>query len=129
MVASGAGLGFVLPIARRHIKQPPPLRTGSAALVGRSAHVLEEVTMHGGRVRIGGVVARTCRRFCAGFLLRGYRRAAGFGRLCIAEGQMTFPVAWTLIEADAGRRRQRTGDEAVWSRQAPGAGTMRPTST
>jgi membrane protein implicated in regulation of membrane protease activity len=56
VVASGAGLGFVLPIARRHIKQPPPLRTGSAALVGRSAHVLEEVTIHGGRVRIGGEV-------------------------------------------------------------------------
>ena len=53
--ASGAGLGFVLPVARRHVKQPPPLRTGSAALVGRSASVLEEVNMHG-RVRIGGEV-------------------------------------------------------------------------
>jgi membrane protein implicated in regulation of membrane protease activity len=39
---------------RRHIKQPPLLRTGTAALVGRSAIVLEEVTEHGGRVRIGG---------------------------------------------------------------------------
>jgi membrane protein implicated in regulation of membrane protease activity len=56
VAASGAGLGFVLPIARRHVKQPPPLRTGSAALVGRSASVLEEVNMHGGRVRIGGEV-------------------------------------------------------------------------
>ena len=56
VVASGAGLGFVLPIARRHIKQPPPLRTGSAALVGRSASVLEEVNRQGGRVRIGGEV-------------------------------------------------------------------------
>ena len=54
VVASGAGLGFVLPIARRHIKQPPPLRTGVAALVGRSAIVLEEVTDHSGRVRIDG---------------------------------------------------------------------------
>jgi len=54
VVASGAGLGFVLPIARRHVKQPPLLRTGSAALVGRSASVLEEVTRHSGRVRIGG---------------------------------------------------------------------------
>jgi membrane protein implicated in regulation of membrane protease activity len=54
VVASGAGLGFVLPVARRHIKQPPLLRTGSAALVGRRASVLEEVTVHGGRVRIGG---------------------------------------------------------------------------
>ena len=56
VVASGAGLGFVLPIARRHIKQPPLLKTGPAALVGRSASVLEEVNRHGGRVRIGGEV-------------------------------------------------------------------------
>ena len=56
VVASAAGLGFVLPIARRHVKQPPLLKTGPAALVGRSARVLEEVTEHGGRVRIGGEV-------------------------------------------------------------------------
>jgi regulator of protease activity HflC (stomatin/prohibitin superfamily)/membrane protein implicated in regulation of membrane protease activity len=56
MVASGAGLGFALPVARRHIKQPPLLRTGPAALVGRPAQVLEEVTGFGGRVRIGGEV-------------------------------------------------------------------------
>jgi membrane protein implicated in regulation of membrane protease activity len=56
IVASGAGLGFVLPIARRHIRQPPLLKTGPAALVGRHAQVLEEVTGHGGRVRIGGEV-------------------------------------------------------------------------
>ena len=54
VAASGAGLGFVLPVARRHVKQPPLLKTGPAALVGRSASVLEEVNRHGGRVRIGG---------------------------------------------------------------------------
>jgi membrane protein implicated in regulation of membrane protease activity len=54
VVAAGAGLGLVRPIALRHLKQPPPLRTGTAALVGRSAIVLEEVTEHSGRVRIGG---------------------------------------------------------------------------
>jgi membrane protein implicated in regulation of membrane protease activity len=53
VVASGAGLGFVLPIARRHVRQPPLLKTGPAALVGRPAQVLEEVTGYGGRVRIG----------------------------------------------------------------------------
>jgi len=53
-VAAVAGLGLVRPIALRHVKQPPALRTGTAALVGRSAIVLEEVTEHGGRVRIGG---------------------------------------------------------------------------
>jgi membrane protein implicated in regulation of membrane protease activity len=54
VIASGAGLGLVLPIARRHVRQPPLLRSGSAALVGRPARVLEEVTGYGGRVRIGG---------------------------------------------------------------------------
>jgi len=56
VIASGAGLGFVLPIARRHVKQPPLLKTGPAALVGRRAQVLEEVTEHGGRIRVGGEV-------------------------------------------------------------------------
>jgi len=54
VVAAAAGLGFVRPIAIRHIKQPPALRTGVAALVGRSAIVLEEVNEHSGRVRIDG---------------------------------------------------------------------------
>jgi membrane protein implicated in regulation of membrane protease activity len=56
VVAAGAGLGFVLPVARRHIRQPPLLRTGTAALVGKRASVLEEVTGHTGRVRIGGEI-------------------------------------------------------------------------
>jgi membrane protein implicated in regulation of membrane protease activity len=54
VAAAGAGLGVVRPIAIRHIKQPPALRTGAAALVGRSAIVLEEVNEHSGRVRIDG---------------------------------------------------------------------------
>jgi membrane protein implicated in regulation of membrane protease activity len=54
VVAAGAGLGLIRPIAVRHLKQPPPLRTGTAALVGRSAVVLQEVNGRGGRVRIGG---------------------------------------------------------------------------
>jgi membrane protein implicated in regulation of membrane protease activity len=53
-VATAAGLGVVRPIAIRHIKQPPLLRTGTSALVGRSAKVVEEVTDDGGKVRIGG---------------------------------------------------------------------------
>ena len=53
-VAAAAGLGVVRPIAIKHVKQPPALRTGAAALVGRSAIVLEEVTDHSGRVRIDG---------------------------------------------------------------------------
>lgn len=52
--AAAAGLVVVRPIAMRHIKQPPLLRTGTSALVGRSAKVVAEVTDDGGQVRIGG---------------------------------------------------------------------------
>ena len=54
--AAAAGLGVVRPLAVRHIRQPPLLRTGTSALVGRSATVIEEVTALSGRVRIGGEV-------------------------------------------------------------------------
>jgi membrane protein implicated in regulation of membrane protease activity len=56
VAASALGLGVARPFALRHIRQPPMLRTGTAALIGRSAVVLEEVGPHGGRVRIGGEV-------------------------------------------------------------------------
>jgi membrane protein implicated in regulation of membrane protease activity len=55
-LASGLGLGVLRPFALRHIRQPPVLRTGTAALVGRSAYVLEEVSEHAGKVRIGGEI-------------------------------------------------------------------------
>jgi membrane protein implicated in regulation of membrane protease activity len=54
--ASVLGLGVARPFALRHVRQPPVLRTGTAALVGRPATVLEEVSGQGGRVRIGGEV-------------------------------------------------------------------------
>jgi membrane protein implicated in regulation of membrane protease activity len=54
VLAAGAGLGIVRPLAMRHIRQPPLLKTGTSALVGRSAIVTEEVTALDGRVRIGG---------------------------------------------------------------------------
>jgi|SRR5271165_3101088 len=54
VVASAAGLGLARPFALRHIRHPPLLRTGTAALIGRTGYVLEEVSEHGGRVRIGG---------------------------------------------------------------------------
>ncbi len=53
-VAAGGGLVVVRPIAMRHIKQPPLLRTGTSALVGKKARVVEEVNGHSGQVRIGG---------------------------------------------------------------------------
>lgn len=53
VVASAVGLGVARPLAMRHVRQPPLLRTGVAALVGRTAVVVEEVSIDGGRVRIG----------------------------------------------------------------------------
>jgi membrane protein implicated in regulation of membrane protease activity len=41
LVSSGLLLGFVRPIARRHLRTPTQLRTGTAALVGRTAIVTE----------------------------------------------------------------------------------------
>jgi len=49
-----AMLGVVRPIARRHVRMPAALRTGTDALVGKRALVLERVDADGGRVKIGG---------------------------------------------------------------------------
>lgn len=55
VLTAGAGLGLVFkPFATHHLRQPPSLRTGVAALVGRKAVVIEEVTQHAGKVRING---------------------------------------------------------------------------
>jgi membrane protein implicated in regulation of membrane protease activity len=59
LVFIAASLGSVLvlrPIARRHLRTPASLRTGTAALVGGRAVVLERVDANGGQVRIGGEV-------------------------------------------------------------------------
>ena len=47
-------LGLLRPVARRHLAMPAALRTGTAALVGARALVLERVDAHSGRVKIGG---------------------------------------------------------------------------
>jgi membrane protein implicated in regulation of membrane protease activity len=49
-----ASLAFLRPIARRHLHMPALTRTGTAALVGKKAVVLQRVDANGGRVRIGG---------------------------------------------------------------------------
>ncbi|TMK70048.1 MAG: NfeD family protein [Actinobacteria bacterium] len=49
-----ASLAFLRPIARTHLHLPAALRTGSAALVGTRATVLQRVDDSGGLVRIGG---------------------------------------------------------------------------
>jgi membrane protein implicated in regulation of membrane protease activity len=54
IAGSIAFLLVLRPAFRRHLRQPPALRTGSAALVGGRALVLARVDEHGGRVKIGG---------------------------------------------------------------------------
>ena len=54
IAVSLASLAFLRPIARRHIRMPALTRTGTAALVGTKATVLQRVDANGGRVRIGG---------------------------------------------------------------------------
>ena len=51
-----AALAVLRPIARRHIRMPAAIRTGTARLVGTKAVVLERVDASGGRVKIGGEV-------------------------------------------------------------------------
>lgn len=55
-VASLLLLGVVRPVARRHRQLPAGLQTGTAALVGRRAVVVQPVDEHSGQVRIGGEV-------------------------------------------------------------------------
>ena len=58
VVVFGAGsfatVGLLRPIARRHLKMPHAIRTGTAALEGAKAVVLQPVDRHSGRVKIGG---------------------------------------------------------------------------
>jgi membrane protein implicated in regulation of membrane protease activity len=51
-----ASLALIRPIALRHIKTPARLKSGTAALVGTRAVVLERVDADRGQVKIGGEV-------------------------------------------------------------------------
>jgi membrane protein implicated in regulation of membrane protease activity len=53
-VGSFAAVGLLRPIARAHLTMPRAIRTGSAALEGAKAIVLQRVDDRGGRVKIGG---------------------------------------------------------------------------
>ena len=56
LVSSGLLFGLVRPIARRHMRTPAQLRTGTAALVGKTALVTERVDADGGAVKLEGEV-------------------------------------------------------------------------
>jgi membrane protein implicated in regulation of membrane protease activity len=61
ILVAASSVAVLRPIARRHMHTPAQLRTGTAALVGSRAVVLERVDCHGGSVKLGGEVwsART----------------------------------------------------------------------
>jgi membrane protein implicated in regulation of membrane protease activity len=54
ILGSLGSLLVLRPIARRHLRTPPRIRTGTAALVGGPATVIERVDRNGGCVKIGG---------------------------------------------------------------------------
>jgi membrane protein implicated in regulation of membrane protease activity len=56
ILVSAASIGVLRPVARRHLRVPSQLRTGTAALVGRQAEVLERVDARGGQVKLAGEV-------------------------------------------------------------------------
>jgi membrane protein implicated in regulation of membrane protease activity len=54
LVSSGLLFGFVRPIARRHMRTPAQLRTGTAALVGKTALATDRIDADGGTVKLDG---------------------------------------------------------------------------
>lgn len=57
-VATAAAFAIVRPVARRHLRQPPSVRTGTAALIGSSAQVVERISNddNEGAIRLQGEV-------------------------------------------------------------------------
>jgi membrane protein implicated in regulation of membrane protease activity len=56
VLAAIASLAFLRPIARSHLRTPASLRTGTAALIGGTATVLERVDGSGGKIKIAGEI-------------------------------------------------------------------------
>jgi membrane protein implicated in regulation of membrane protease activity len=54
LAVSTVALAGLRPVARRHLRTPAQLRTGTAALVGRTATVVEQVTDGSGCVKLEG---------------------------------------------------------------------------
>src|SRR3712207_4956969 len=56
LVVSAVLLAALRPLARSHKRMPPQIRTGTAALVGKTATVTEQITADAGAVRLDGEV-------------------------------------------------------------------------
>ena len=56
IAVSLASLAVLRPIAKRHLRTPAQVRTGTAALVGGTAVVVERVDRDGGQVKLAGEI-------------------------------------------------------------------------
>jgi membrane protein implicated in regulation of membrane protease activity len=56
IVGALGSLLFLRPLARKHMRTPQLQRTGTAALVGQSAVVIDRVDEDGGRVKLAGEI-------------------------------------------------------------------------
>ncbi len=54
LISSALVFGFLRPIARRHVRMPAQLRTGTAALVGKSALATARIDATSGTVKLDG---------------------------------------------------------------------------
>ena len=73
IVGSVASLALIRPIAKRHLRTPAQLRTGTAALVGAKGVVTERVDDLSGQVKIGGEVW-SARAFMEGAVIERGKR-------------------------------------------------------
>jgi len=73
LVSSGLLLGFARPIARRHTRTPPRIRTGTAALVGQTAVVTDRIEGSAGAVKLEGEIW-TARPYEEGEVIEAGRR-------------------------------------------------------
>ncbi|HEY1538824.1 MAG TPA: NfeD family protein [Solirubrobacteraceae bacterium] len=73
LVSSILLLGFARPIARRHLRTPPQIRTGTAALVGRTGVVTQRIEDDAGTIKLEGEIW-TARRFDEGAILEPGQR-------------------------------------------------------
>jgi membrane protein implicated in regulation of membrane protease activity len=56
LLSSGLLFGLLRPVARRHLRTPAQLRTGTAALIGKTAMVTERIDAQNGAVKLEGEV-------------------------------------------------------------------------
>ena len=73
IVGSIASLALIRPVAKRHLRTPAQLRTGTAALVGAKGVVTERVDDLSGQVKIGGEVW-SARAFMEGEVIEAGKR-------------------------------------------------------